>query len=728
MNSKKFWRYVTIIGPLLAGIIILWPTYTAYDLEREEQEAQNRAINGKDSTALATFENLHGETFRTAKLNRIKLGLDLRGGMYVMMEVAVDTLLRETAARETIDEIFDEVIKATHDEAEASGADYLDVFFANFDRIARPKGKSLISYFDVPGVQDVTDEKVKTKLRDDVNGAIDQALEVIRQRIDKFGVSEPSISKQGSRRIVLELPGVNNEKEMRQLLSTTARLEFKLVRNNADIIKALYRVDEYLARSSKKANPTVDTAIALADSTIKADSSAKVDTAKTIANASAKKGKKVTKLADAAKKGDTTKVDSTKVDSTAKTASADSSDPYKKVKDADKPKRYQQDHQLTTLLQIFPLDQEGRFISKNGEPMLLYKESQVPDLEYVIYVTSKGYAKFKEMMSRTDIARIVPSDLQLLRSAKPFNVSKDGRDTTYALWCVLAAPQLTGEYITDARASSDPMSNQPVVMMEMDQEGSEKWADITGKNIKKKIAIVLDDQVYSAPVVQNKIAGGSSQITGMDSPEEARLLEIVLKAGALKAPVKIVEERLVGPSLGEDSIRRGLIASGIAFFLVILFMTMYYSTAGIVANLAVMINVLLILSILTPVVIAGGGTLTLPGIAGIILTIGMAVGANILVFERVREELSKGRTLRASVDEGFRRALNAILDSNTTSFMTGMILFLLGTGPVQGFALTLMVGILTTLFTAFVVSRAMIELMMASGKPVNFGQPIATAQ
>jgi len=648
--------------------------------------------------------------------------------MYVMMEVAVDTLLRETAARETIDEIFDEVIKATHNEAEASGADYLDVFFANFDRIARPKGKSLISYYDVPGVQDVTDEKVKTKLRDDVNGAIDQALEVIRQRIDKFGVSEPSISKQGSRRIVLELPGVNNEKEMRQLLSTTARLEFKLVRNNADIIKALYRVDEYLARSSKKANSTVDTAIALADSTIKADSSAKVDTAKNIANASAKKGKKDSKLADAAKKGDTTKVDSTTVDSTAKTASADSSDPYKKVKDADKPKRYQQDHQLTTLLQIFPLDQEGRFISKNGEPMLLYKESQVPELEYVIYVTSKGYAKFKELMSRTDLARIIPSDLQLLRSAKPFNVSKDGRDTTYALWCVLAAPQLTGEYITDARASSDPMSNQPVVMMEMDQEGSEKWADITGKNIKKKIAIVLDDQVYSAPVVQNKIAGGSSQITGMDSPEEARLLEIVLKAGALKAPVKIVEERLVGPSLGEDSIRRGLIASGIAFFLVILFMTMYYSTAGIVANLAVMINVLLILSILTPVVIAGGGTLTLPGIAGIILTIGMAVDANILVFERIREELSKGRTLRASVDEGFRRALNAILDSNTTSFMTGMILFLLGTGPVQGFALTLMVGILTTLFTAFVVSRAMIELMMASGKPVNFGQPIATAQ
>lgn len=711
MKNKQLRRWLLILGPLVAAAVILWPTVDAYLLEQEESQALHQVLHGKDSSALKAFENAKGERYRTAKMNRVKLGLDLRGGMYVMMEVAVDTLLRETAARETIDETFEAVMKATHAQAESSGDDYLDVFHANFDRIARPKGKSLISYFDVPGVQDVTDEKVKERLREDVDGAIDQALEVIRQRIDKFGVSEPNITKQGSRRIVLELPGVNNEKEMRQLLSTTARLEFKLVRNNADIVKALYRIDAYLAKSN--GGSKTDTAIAAVDSTAK-------DTVKKDTTAVAAKSEK--------KKKDTSAVaaDTSKKD-TSKTASADSADPYKGLKDEEKAKRYQKDHQLTSLIQVFPLDQEGRFISKDGNPSYFFNESQVPELEYVMYIPSKLYAKFMSILDRADIKKLIPSDLQLLRSAKPEFVSKDLKDTTFAMWCVLRNAELTGEYVTDARASSDPMTNLPVVMMEMDQEGAEKWADVTGKNIKKKVAIVLDDQVYSAPVVQNKIAGGSSQITGMDSPEEARLLEIVLKAGALKAPVKIVEERVVGPSLGEDSIRRGLMGMGIAFLLVVLFMGLYYSTAGMVANLAVILNVLLILAILTPLVISGGGTLTLPGIAGIILTIGMAVDANILVFERIREEMLRGRGFRNAVDEGFSKALSAIVDSNVTTFLTGLILFLLGTGPVQGFALTLMIGIVTTFFTAIVVSRAMIELMISNGKEINFGQPTTMA-
>lgn len=711
MKNKQLRRWLLILGPLVAAAVILWPTVDAYLLEQEESQALHQAMHGKDSSALKAFENAKGERYRTAKMNRVKLGLDLRGGMYVMMEVAVDTLLRETAARETLDETFEAVMKATHAQAESTGEDYLDVFYANFDRIARPKGKSLISYFDVPGVQDVTDEKVKERLREDVDGAIDQALEVIRQRIDKFGVSEPNISKQGSRRIVLELPGVNNEKEMRQLLSTTARLEFKLVRNNADIVKALYRIDAYLAKNN--GGSKTDTAIATTDSTAK-DTVKKDTTA--VATKADKKKKDTTAVA-----GDTTKKD------TSKTASADSADPYKGLKDEEKGKRYQKDHQLTTLIQVFPLDQEGRFISKDGNPSYFYNESQVPELEYVMYVPSKLYAKLMSILDRPDVKKLIPADLQLLRSAKPEFVSKDLKDTTFALWCVLRNAELTGEYVTDARASSDPMTNLPVVMMEMDQEGAEKWADVTGKNIKKKVAIVLDDQVYSAPVVQNKIAGGSSQITGMDSPEEARLLEIVLKAGALKAPVKIVEERVVGPSLGEDSIRRGLMGMGIAFLLVVLFMGLYYSTAGMVANLAVILNVLLILAILTPLVISGGGTLTLPGIAGIILTIGMAVDANILVFERIREEMLRGRGFRNAVDEGFSKALSAIVDSNVTTFLTGLILFLLGTGPVQGFALTLMIGIITTFFTAIIVSRAMIELMISNGKEINFGQPSTMA-
>jgi preprotein translocase subunit SecD len=256
--------------------------------------------------------------------------------------------------------------------------------------------------------------------------------------------------------------------------------------------------------------------------------------------------------------------------------------------------------------------------------------------------------------------------------------------------------------------------------MSMDDEGSDRWAQITGANIKKRIAIVLDDQIYSAPVVNQKIIGGNSQITGMADAEEARLLKIVLKAGALKAPVRMIEERVVGPSLGEDSIQKGLTSFLIAAILVILFMLFYYNAAGLIANLAIMINVLLILAILA----AFQGTLTLPGIAGIILTIGMAVDANILIFERIREELLRGRSLRSAVDEGFGKALSAILDSNITTFLTGMILYFVGTGPIQGFALTLMIGILGTLFTGVYLSKKMFEILLARGiTSFNFGQP-----
>jgi preprotein translocase subunit SecD len=260
--------------------------------------------------------------------------------------------------------------------------------------------------------------------------------------------------------------------------------------------------------------------------------------------------------------------------------------------------------------------------------------------------------------------------------------------------------------------------------MRMNTEGAERWARITGANIQKRVAIVLDDRVYSAPVVQAKITGGSSQISGSSDIKEAQLLQIVLKAGALKTPVRIMEERVVGPSLGADSIKSGITASLIAFSLVILFMILYYRTGGIVADIAVLVNLLLMIAVL-----AGfKGTLTLPGIAGIILTVGMAVDANIIIYERIREELAAGRTLRAAVDEGYSLSLSAIIDSNITTFLTGLILFLLGTGPIQGFALTLMIGIGTTLFTAIFVSRAIIELMMANGATsLNFGQPSTTS-
>jgi preprotein translocase subunit SecD len=280
-------------------------------------------------------------------------------------------------------------------------------------------------------------------------------------------------------------------------------------------------------------------------------------------------------------------------------------------------------------------------------------------------------------------------------------------------------PELTGDVITDARATYDPTNNIPMVTMAMNSDGSERWSKITGANLQKRIAVVLDERVYSAPTVQSKITGGNSQITGMANTEEARLLEIVLKAGALKAPVQIIEERIVGPSLGEDSIRNGLTASLIAALAVIFFMLIYYSKGGLVADIAVILNVALLLGVLASL----GGTLSLPGIAGIILTIGMAVDANVLIYERIREELNKGRSMKSAIDEGFSKALSAILDSNITTFITGLILYYFGSGPIQGFALTLMIGILGTLFTAIVVSRSIIEIIMSNGTThFGFGQ------
>jgi preprotein translocase subunit SecD len=355
---------------------------------------------------------------------------------------------------------------------------------------------------------------------------------------------------------------------------------------------------------------------------------------------------------------------------------------------------------------------------------IYYVTNQFPSEDqgnYIFRISKDSLDKFQEILTRPEIAPLLPYNIEIAISAKPDkNIARQSDVEIYDVYGLKADPELTGEVVTDARASFDPTTNAPIVLMGMNTEGAERWARITGANIKKRIAIVLDGRVYSAPTVQDKISGGSSQITGMANVEEARLLEIVLKAGALKAPVQIIQERVVGPSLGQDSISSGLTASAFSFLLVILFMAVYYNKGGLVADFALLLNILLIISVLT----AFGGTLTLPGIAGIILTIGMAVDANVLIFERIREELYKGRSLRSAVDEGFSKALSAIIDSNITTFITGIILFFLGSGPIQGFAMTIMIGIGGTLFTGILVSRAIIEIAIIRGATeFSFGQP-----
>ncbi|MFM7774855.1 MAG: protein translocase subunit SecD [Candidatus Kapaibacterium sp.] len=681
-------RYIIILLPIVFVGSLLFPTWRVSVLEKE-RAAVDTTI---DKNALAEWDAKNMESLKNNRAQALKLGLDLSGGMYVTLEVDAVRLLEEAADRSAKDdEVFKQVIAKTHQMSESSDEPVIEIFKKNFNEIARPMGKSLINYYDLADMKEISEEKILEKLTRDVDEAIDQALQVIRQRVDKFGVAEPTIQKQGTRRILLELPGVQDEGQMRQLLQTTARLDFKLVRGGGDVLRAFLNIDEYLERVSARKNGAVVTADTVA---------APADSTKSAAVAS---------------------TDSTKKDSAA-VASKDSGktkDPYAGLSDEQKREKYLREHPFTSLFRSqFAMDKKQR-----PQDFAFLKEQIAtlpPAAEYYYTTDEKSKAAILNYMKRDDIRRLLPADLEVVVDAKPLRGTEKTGAPLFSMYVVKRDAELTGEVIVDAFENFDPTSNRPIVDMMMNDEGSEKWARITGANVGKRIAIVLDGEVYSAPNVQNKITGGRSQITGMANIDEAKLLKIILKAGALKAPVKIIEERLVGPSLGEDSIKYGMLSGIIAFVLVVLFMTVYYSTAGIVANLAMLINVALNIAALA----AFGGTLSLPGIAGIILTIGLAVDANIIIFERIREEIYRGRTLRAAIDEGFHHALPPIIDSHVTTLITALILMYFGYGAIQGFAVTLIIGIFSTLFTGIIVSRSIIELVVnrKPGATINFGQ------
>jgi SecD/SecF fusion protein len=706
--KKHLGKIALIVLPIIAALILLFPTYNASRLEKKEKEAFARAEkagNSVDSLKIMDdFYKMHGEDLANAKKNRLKLGLDLRGGMYVTMEVDIVKLIEESAQSESIDEIFMEVLDKTAKDVVNSEETAINIFLKNFDAIARPKGKTLLNYFETTDFRDISEKKIIDKLNENATQAIDQAQEVIRQRIDQYGVSEPNIQKSGARRIVLELPGVQNRSEMMHLLQTTARLEFKLVRNNENIVKAFSKIDKYLSRQAKglKVEEEIDTTV--------------VDTAaqKDVASAAEEKATDTETVADNTNL-DTLQTDS--ADVAKDTSKKDPDNPYEGLSEEEARERYLADHPFTSLFSTFYFQGVG---DQQQMVNFGYITDEVPEGEYMFRITKDSLNKFLFMLQRPDIKTFLPIDLEVAVDAKPDQrFLQQSNIEIFDFYALKREAELTGDVITDAKATFDPTTNAPVVSMSMSADGSESWARITGANLKKRIAIVLDGRVYSAPTVQNKITGGNSQITGMANTDEAHLLEIVLKAGALKAPVQIIEERIVGPSLGEDSIQSGLWASVIAVIFVVLFMIVYYSTAGVLADIAIMMNVLLILSVLA----ALNGTLTLPGIAGIILTVGMAIDANVLIFERIREELNRGRSIRSSVDDGFQKALSAILDSNITTFITGVILYYFGSGPIQGFALTLMIGILGTLFTGIVITKALIELSLAKSGSISFGLP-----
>lgn len=646
MKEYRF-RLIIILAAIAVSIYLLWPTY------KDFRNTQNisKIVDAKRDSILAKNPNISRDALernlkiledsikfadpgiREARLKRLKLGLDLQGGMRVVLEVNTAKMLEKLANNP--DDTFKEIINSAAQEAAISNESVVDIVA----RKLKERGIRISRYF---GTIREDDGEILSNLKKQTEDAVNRAVEIIRNRVDQYGVSEPSIQRQGDRRIVVELPGVAREEEARQLLQGTALLEFKLVKENEFTINVMQNIDKVLAGKVLEDSIQTDSTKNLAS-----------DTSKSVA--------------------DTTQ---------------SPADTNKQLT----PEEFAREHPFFSIA-------------------MLNQQSQFADA----YVLENNKDKLMRLLARPEVQNVMPNNVEFLFSAKPIG-QQDGQNV-YMLYLVNKEPELTGGVVTNAQATIDPNTSAAIVTMEMNSEGATEWARITGANVGKRCAIVLDGVVYSAPTIRGKIPGGRSQIEGMADMNEAKLLEIVLKAGALPAPVDIIEERTVGPSLGEDSISQGFNSLIIGYFIVALFMIFYYRRAGTIAAAALVFTVLFILGVL-----AGfQATLTLPGIAGIVLTIGMAVDANVLIYERIREELETGKTLKASIDGGFAHASSAIWDSNITTLITGIILYQFGTGPVQGFALTLMIGIGASLFGALVIARVIFDYMASKGHNISLG-------
>ena len=690
--KKNLSRIIITIVLIALSLYFLYPTYKDYTLNKEL-----KMLSGQDSIDFLDKNNLE---LLNARDKRLKLGLDLKGGMYVVMDVDVVKLLEDMAKKK------DDQLTAILAEVKESSKNSEELILETYKIKLNEKGLSLKSYY---GELRDSEADIEAKLSKEIDNSLDRAVEIVRNRVDQYGVAEPQIQKIGNSRIIVELPGVSNPQEVRKLLEGTALLEFKLVYDPQATVKVMEAINKVLVGDTTSASDSVTSSISKDSLNSNKEP---ITTKDTSDNSAASKKDSLSKSKDKTNVSTTEKKDSLKD----KKNIADKKDTVSKTKKDTSKKADTNLAATDTAEQTDTTDKtqlsEEEFKAKYPffTLVVLNQESGTADG----YVKDSDKEKVDRILNREDVKAAIPSDMQFAWSNRTFESSGE---KIHVLYAVKRDAELTGKVITDARSNIDPTSNTPIVSMEMDSEGSSDWARITGANINKRIAIVLDKVVYSAPVVRNKITGGNSQIEGMANVQEAKLLEIVLKAGALPAPVKIIEERSIGPSLGEDSIRSGIFSSLAALILVALFMIFYYRFGGSVADVALLINFLIILGFMASL----KATLTLPGIAGLILSIGMSVDTNVLIFERIREELGTGKPMRTAVDLGYKRAFSAIIDSHLTSIITGIILYQFGSGPIQGFALTLIFGLIANLFTAIVITHYIFDIMIEKGKHISFG-------
>jgi SecD/SecF fusion protein len=678
MQRNQLIKLIFIVALVIFAVYSLYPTFQLGNLQNQEQtlvsslseitglgqgeilghvtqgdlETVIRRNTGEENqaTALELGRKLLQLNSKIEGIedNAIRRGLDLQGGTYLVYEVDLPQLTNELAKNKN--DRLQDIINATQKEALESGEEFFQVFQQNFEA----RNVALNRYYGRKGQED---SEILDELRKEADDAIDRTVEVLRNRVDEFGVSEPSITKQGNRRIVIELAGITNIQRAKDIIGTTALLEFKLLRDSEIIWSVLNDIDR-VVRAKLRGQAGKDA------------------------------------LADIA---DTTQTDTTEV-----AFGEEAKDQQVSVEELFGERSEDEDTAADTSILV----DQNTFDEHPFTSLLRATGGRYAD---AISVPQPNVRTVQRWLQNPDVQKVVPSDAEFLWSRDAYTY---GDQEYLTLYLVKKEPELTGNMLKNANvqiASGDQNfgAGGAEVNMELNSEGTKIFARATGMNVGKRLAIVLDGKVKSAPNIREKIPGGSARIDGLGSMEEAQDLALVLRAGALPAPVHIITENTVGPSLGQDSITKGTTSAIIGLSLVIIFMVIYYRASGFVADLALLLNIIFVLAVMA----SFHATLTLPGIAGIILTVGMAVDANVLIFERIREELKSGKTIRGAIDNGYNRAFTTILDANVTTLITAIVLYSFGTGPIRGFALTLSIGILVSMFTAIVVTRLVFDII-----------------
>lgn len=671
MQNKGLIRLFAI----LFGLVSLYQlsfTYFAGNVEDAAKVYAKGKVTDNDGKALANFEKKYLDSVGNAKIinlgfaeysyndirdKEMNLGLDLKGGINAILQVSVKDILIGLT-NETKNVVFNQALEAA-DAAQKNSTDtYLDLFFSEFEKLSNGTVKlSDPSIFGTKNLADKginfnkTNAQVKPIIQTEIDNSIDTAFEVLRSRIDKFGVTQPSIQRVGnSGRIQIELPGAKDIERVKKLLESTAKLQFWEVFTNTEVQNFFFTANTKVTELLKDENP-------IATDTIKKDD---------IDNLLGKK--------------DSTNVNSQKT--------------------------------LFTYL----------------SPNIAQNQQQVSSLVAMAKVSDT--AMVNNLLNRKEVRALLPSNLRYVKFLWDYKAQPNADKTAevISLYAIKSnrkdVATIEGDVIVDAAQVFDQLGNKPEVSMTMNSTGSKQWEKMTTDNAGKFVAVVLDDYVYTAPSVNQPISGGRTSISGGTMTiTEAQDIATVLKAGKLPAAARIIQAEVVGPSLGQESIDKSLNSFGLAIGLVLIWMFFYYGRAGLFANIALAVNILFIFGILA----SFSAVLTLPGIAGIILTIGMSVDANVIIFERIKEGLNGGKGLKLAVEDGFsvKGALSAIIDANITTLLTGIILYVFGTGPIKGFALTLMIGIATSLFTAVFITRMLIDGAANKNKNLTFNTSIS---